>query len=378
MKKVLRFLIFGGLIGLFVYTLWYLYAKSQEKPQVAVTEQAFTGNVIKKTVATGSVVPRREVAIKPNISGIIKAIYVEAGDLVKVGDVLAKVRVIPDLERLNNAENRLKRAQIALENAQLEFDRNQSLFAQKVISKAEFQPFEIALKNATEELVTSQDNLDIIRDGATKKTASTTNTLIRATVEGMVLDVPVKEGNSVIEANNFNEGTSIASLADMSDMIFEGKVDESEVGKLRIGMPLILRVGAIESERFSAVLKYIAPKGVEENGAVQFAIKADVAIDTSNFIRAGYSANADIVLDRRDSVLCINESLLKFEDDTPYVEVQVGPEEFEKRYVKLGLSDGIKTEVLDGVTLTDNIKSGMIDADQQKKKGKGKGKKGKK
>ncbi|MBD80694.1 MAG: efflux transporter periplasmic adaptor subunit [Crocinitomicaceae bacterium] len=368
MKVVLRVILGSILLGVFGYTLWYLYAKSQEKPQVAITEKPFVSDIIVKTVATGSVVPRKEVEVKPNISGIIKEVYVEAGQKVKAGDIIAKVRIVPNLERLTTAESRVDRAAITLENAKLDYDRNYQLYKDQVISKATFQPFEVALKSAQEEAETAQDNLDIIRDGATKDSKSTTNTLIRATVGGMVLDVPVKEGNSVIEANNFNEGTTIASIADMQDMIFEGKVDESEVGKLREGMRIILKVGAIENTKFNAELNYIAPKGIEENGAIQFEIKANVKLDTSSFIRAGYSANGDIVLDRVDSVICINESLLKFEDKEPYVEVQTGGDEFEKRTVVTGLSDGINTEIKEGVSLEDEIKAGMIDVEEMEKK----------
>ena len=364
MKRTLTLVLVLALIGTFGYTIYYLYQKSQESPKMALTEKPFTDNVIRKTVATGSVVPRKEVEIKPNISGIIQELYIEAGDLVNVGMVLAKVRIIPDLERLNAAEARLERANIALENAKIDYERNQKLYQQKVISAATLQPFELALKNAKQELEAAQDNLDIIREGATRKSNATTNTLIRATAGGMVLDVPVKEGNSVIEANNFNEGTTIAFIADMSDMIFEGKVDESEVGKLRLNMPLILKIGAIEGEEFDARLNYIAPKGKEENGAIQFDIKAQVSLEDSNFVRAGYSANADIVLDRVDSVLCINESLLKFEEDKPYVEIEIAPQEFEKRYIKTGLSDGIKVEILEGISDGDAIKSRMVPADE--------------
>lgn len=363
MKKVLR-VFFGLLIlAVFGYTLWFLYQKSQETPQVSVTEKPFVSNVIVKTVATGSVNPRKEILIKPNISGIITNIYVEAGDKVKAGEVIAKVRVVPNLERMVAAQNRIDMAKIALENAQIDYDRNKKLYEEKVISYANFQPFEVAIKNTKEELETAEENLEIIRDGASKKSSVTTNTLIRATVTGMVLDVPVKEGNSVIEANNFNEGTTIASIADMQDMIFEGKVDESEVGKLREGMNIILKIGAIDKQKFAATLNYIAPKGKEQDGAIQFDIKADVSLSDSSFVRAGYSANGDIVLERVDSVLCINEALLKFEDKKVYVEVKTGEEQFEKRFIKTGLSDGIITQVLEGISENDELKVGMIDVE---------------
>ena len=369
MKIAFRILIGLALFGAFGYTLYYLYSKSQETPQVAVFEKPFIGNIVVKTVATGAVVPRKEVEVKPNISGIIKEVYVEAGQKINAGAVLAKVRIVPNLEKLTGAESRVDRAEITLENAKLDYDRNFVLYKDKVISKASFQPFEVALKSAEIETQTAQDNLDIIRDGATKDSKKATNTLIRATVGGMVLDVPVKVGSSVIEANNFNEGTTIAFIADMQDMIFEGKVDESEVGKLSEGMNIILNVGAIENLKFHAILNYIAPKGKEENGAIQFEIKADVKLDDSSFVRAGYSANGDIVLDKVDSVLCINESLLKFDEDKkPYVEVKTESGKTKKRSVTTGLSDGIITEITDGIALDDEIKAGMVDAAEMSKK----------
>ncbi|HKL03456.1 MAG TPA: HlyD family efflux transporter periplasmic adaptor subunit, partial [Cryomorphaceae bacterium] len=220
-----------------------------------------------------------------------------------------------------------------------------------------FQPFELAKKSAKAELDAAQDNLDIVKEGASKKNSSTANTIVRATISGMVLDVPVEVGNSVIEVNNFNEGTTITSIADMSDLIFEGQVDESEVGKIKEGMDLILTIGAIANEEFEAKLEYISPKGVEENGAIQFEIKAAVNLKDNQFIRAGYSANANVVLDRRDSVLAINESLVQFENDTSaFVEVLVAEQKYEKRDVRLGLSDGIQVEVLNGVSPDDKLK----------------------
>lgn len=342
---------FGG-------TIYYLYGKSQEKPMVYKTEEPAKQTIIKKTVATGSVVPRKEIEIKPQVSGLISKLYVEAGDLVKKGDLIASIRIIPNMVNLNNAENRVNRARIALKNAKRDYDRNKKLFEEGVIAEASYQQFELVLNNSQEEITAAEDNLQLIRSGATKKSGKTGNTNVRATISGMVLDVPVEEGNSVIEANTFNDGTTIVSVADMEEIIFEGKVDESEVGKIRAGMDLLLTIGAIEGEQFDAELEYIAPKGVEENGAIQFEIRAALQLKAGQFIRAGYSANADIVLDRRDSVLSINESLLQFdENDSSYVEVEVGEQEFEKRNVKTGLSDGINIEVLSGVNATDKIKN---------------------
>lgn len=355
-KKIFRIVILVIILAIFGVTIYYLYNKSKEKPVVYVTEQPFVTDIIKKTVATGSVVPREEIEIKPKVSGIVEQIYVEPGNSVKKGDVIAKVRIIPDLVNLNNAEARLERAQIAYDDAKLNYDRQEKLKSGGVISASDFQTAEINFRNARQELSAAEANLDLVREGATKRSGATTNTLITSTINGMVLDVPVKVGSSVIEANNFNPGTTIASIADVGDMIFEGKVDETEVGKIRPGMPLLLMVGAIENDTFDATLKYIAPKGVLENGAVQFEIKADVDLKRDQFIRAGYSANADIVLQRADQVMAINESLLQFEDDSTFVEVEVEPQKYEKRMIRTGLSDGIKIEVISGLSKEDKIK----------------------
>lgn len=344
------------ILGLFAGTIFYLYNKSKEKPVVYRTEKAFKTNIVKKTVATGSVIPRKEIEIKPQVSGIVEEIYVEAGNRVKSGDVIAKVRIIPDLVNLNNAEGRKERAQIAMDDAKMNYDRKEKLYKQGVIAEAEFQQADIAYKNARQEVDASEANLELIREGVNKKSGKATNTLIRSTINGMILDVPVKVGSSVIETNNFNAGTTIASVADVGDMIFDGKLDETEVGKIKPGMNLSLTVGAIENDTFSAILKYISPKGVLENGAVQFEIKADVVLKEKQFIRSGYSANADIVLQRADDVLAVKESLLQFEGDSAYVEIETAPQKFEKKYVKTGLSDGINIQILSGIGLNDKIK----------------------
>jgi len=357
MKKTIFIISAIGIVALLGYTMFFLYGKSQEKPVSYATEQPAITDIIKKTVATGSVLPRKEIEIKPVVSGIINEIYVQPGQEVEVGDLLVRVKVIPDMVTLNNAENRLVRAEIALENAKIDFERNKKLYESEVISYADFQPFDLAKRNAQAEYDGAADALQIIKEGVSSRNKAAANTLVRSTIKGMVLDVPVEVGNSVIEVNNFNEGTTIASIADMSDLIFEGKVDESEVGKIRNGMELILTIGAIEDEEFTAVLEYISPKGVEENGAIQFEIKAAVDLRDNQFVRAGYSANANVVLDRRDQVLAINEGLVQYEGDSvTFVEVRTGNQQFEKRRVELGLSDGIIVEVLSGISEGDELK----------------------
>lgn len=357
MKTALKIFAAIVVVGVFVGTIFYLYKKSQAKPVEYETTTAFKTDIIRKTVATGSVVPRREIDIKPKVSGIVEEIYVEPGDIIKKDQLIAKVKIIPDMINLNNAESRVKRAEIQLEDTKKNYLRYKELYKKNVVPEAEFLTYEVAFRTATEELNTAEDNLQLIREGATKKAGQATNTLIRSTIDGMVLAVPVEEGRSVIESNTFNDGTTIATIADMNEMIFEGKVDESEVGKIREGMELILSIGAIDQEKFKAILERISPKGVEENGAIQFEIRADVRLLENQFIRAGYSANADIVLERRDQVLAINESLLKFDGDTTYVEVETSPQTYEKRVVKTGLSDGLVIEVLEGLNESDKIKA---------------------
>lgn len=366
MKKVLKITGIVLLIAIFLGTFYFLYNKSKKKPVVYNTQTPAIETISKKTVATGSVVPRKEIEIKPQVSGIIEEVYLEAGQMVNAGDIIAKVQIIPDMISLNNAETRVNRAKLNYDDAKIDYDRQNELFDKKVIAYEEYQKAQLAFNTSREELQAAEDNLELIKKGVTKKSAKTTNTLIRSTINGMILDVPVEVGNSVIQANTFNAGTTIAVVADMTDMIFEGKVDETEVGKIREGMDIILTIGAIDDEKFDAVLTYLSPKGVEENGAIQFEIKADVNLKEGQFIRSGYSANASIVLEQRDSVMVIPEGLLKFKGDSAYVEVETDSQVFEKRFVQIGLSDGLNIEVLNGLTFDDKIKGEKIDPKKAK------------
>lgn len=356
MKKILKILAAVVVLSVFVYTIYFLYQKSQATPVSFETINPVKMEIIKSTMATGSVVPRKEIMIKPQVSGIVEELYVEPGNMIRKGDLIARIKIIPNMVSLNSAESRVNRAKINLEDAKRQFERQKELLNQGVIAPAAFEGYELAWKNAREELEAAENNLELIKEGQTKKSAQTANTLVRSTADGMVLDVPVEIGFSVIESNTFNDGTTIASVANMGDMIFEGKIDETEVGKIREGMPLILTVGAIDDATFNADLEHISPKGVEENGAIQFEIKANVALQQDQFIRAGYSANAKVVLDRTDSVLSIPEAVLQFDSDSAFVEVEIAPQQFEKRYIKTGLSDGINVEVKSGLTMEDKIK----------------------
>jgi HlyD family secretion protein len=356
MKTFFKILIGVIILGIFGYTIYFLYQKSKSEPVVYETTSPFTTNIIKKTTATGSVVPRKEIEIKPVVSGIIDEIFVKEGDMIKKGDLIARIRIIPNMINLNNAKSRIEVAKINLKDAKRNYDRQLGLLEKGVIAKADFETYETAYQNAREELETAEETLQLIQEGQLKDAGDETNTLVRSTISGMVLDIPIEIGFQVIEANNFNEGTTIASIADMGEMVFEGNIDESEVGKINEGMPLILTIGALEDVTFDALLEHISPKGAEVNGAVQFEIKADVKLREDQFIRAGYSANADIVLERADSVLAISESLLLFDEDTAYVEVEVSPQQFEKRIIKTGLSDGINIQVVSGLSKEDKIK----------------------
>ena len=308
-------------------------------------------------MVTGKVIPEDEVEIKPQISGIIELLYVDEGDLVTNGDLLAKVKVVPDEQALNSAKGRLSNTLILFENAKIEFKRNQSLFEKEIISKQQFDNAKLSYDQAEQNLKNARSDLQIIKLGSAGG-SSIANTNIRATVAGTILEIPIKEGDQVIESNTFNAGTTIATVADLKKMIFEGKVDEADVEKLVIGMPLTVNLGAIQDKDFDAKLNFIAPKGNEEQGTVQFKIEGDVYLDDSVFIRAGYSANASLVLEKKDSVMCISEALLQFDKITnnPYVDVKNDKGKFERKNIELGISDGINVEILSGLSLEDEIK----------------------
>jgi HlyD family secretion protein len=372
MKRTKTVIILVVIVAVFATALIYLWKKNQEDPITYITESPTEETIIVKTVATGSIVPKEEVLIKPNISGIVEEVYVEAGQYVKSGDLIAQIRVIPNVSSLTSAKNNIASNQTALQTAKINlqtqqsnYDRQKALFDKGVISANEFEGIKntyLQTKQSVEQaqinVTGSRQNFDIIKTGTTSGMGTSAQTQIRATVSGMVLDVPVKAGNQVIEANNFNEGTSIASLADVKQMIFEGKVDESEVGKIKVGLPLEITIGAIEDQKFDAVLDYIAPKGVAENGAVQFAIKGTIKSIDSTFIRAGLSANASIILNKVENVLAIKEALVQYDQKTqkPFVEIEVGDQKFERRDIELGISDGINVEVRSGIKKSDKIK----------------------
>lgn len=358
MKRVVTIVIIIVICISFVGALYYLYQKNQEDPTVYETEQASVQSIVKKTVATGNIVPKEEVLIKPNISGIIDEIYIEAGERIKAGDLIAKIRVIPNVSALQSAKNSVATAKIDLDAEKKTYERQKALFEKGVISANEFENIDAAYKQAEQNYRSAQQNYEIVKTGTTSGLGSAANTLIRSTVQGMVLDVPVKEGNQVIESNNFNDGTTLAVLADVNEMIFEGKVDESEVGKIKENLPLEVTVGAIENKTFDAVLDYIAPKGVEDNGAIQFNIKGTLNKADTTFIRAGLSANASIILARANDVLAIKEALVQFDPKTqqPFVEVQTGDQEFKRQDLELGISDGINVEVKNGISKDDKIK----------------------
>jgi HlyD family secretion protein len=356
MKKVLTW--FGAALVVLVIggAFVYLYKKSQSKPVVFQTEMAETADIVKKTVATGSIVPRREVEVKPKVTGVLAELYVVPGTKVKLGEPLGKISIIPDAMQINQAEAGVRTAQIAFDNARRELQRNEELFKKGVVADAELQRYRTEFALRQQELTTAGSSLQLVKEGATRGQGKESTLVVTSTTSGMVIDVPVKLGFSVIQANNFNPGTTIAVVADMDDIIFEGRVDEAEVAKIKEGMKLSIKVGALENDLLDGKLEYIAPKGKIIDGAIQFEIKAAVTQKAGTLIRANYSANADIVLDERKQVLAIREALVQYAGDKPYVEIETAPQTFASRDVQLGLSDGIKVEVLEGVTKADKIK----------------------
>lgn len=355
LKKL--FFIFASLsmLAVFIGTTYFLYNKSQEKPITFTTTEAFHADIINKTVATGKIVPRKEIEIKPQVSGVIEQLYVSAGDILEKGDLIAKIQLIPNMQQLNNAESSLEKARLNLHNTQLEFKRQQTLFKENLISEVDFNKFKLQYDLTKEAVNSTENNLALIREGASKKSDKVAN-LVRSTVSGMVLDVPVEEGTFVTETNNFNAGSTIASIANMKDLIFEGKLDESEVGKVSVGMPLILTIGAIDNKEFNANLDYISPKGINDQGTIKFEIKASIEMQSDTFLRAGYSANANIVIEQRNNVLAINEGNLIFDKDDTYVDVEVKAQEFKRQKVTTGISDGINIEILSGLQLGTQFK----------------------
>ncbi len=355
--KILKYIGIILLISGALFAAAYFIKTNDKSAIVYETKTIITTSIEKKTVITGKVIPEDEVEIKPQIQGIIDALFVEEGDKVNTGDLLAKIKVVPNEQNLNSAEGRLANSRIVLKNAKIDFKRNNDLFDKGIISKQDFDNIQLRYNQSELDVSNAISDLQIIRSGS-KGGAASANTNIRATVPGTVLEIPVEEGFQVIASNSFNAGTTIATIADLNKMIFEGKVDESEVGKLIVGMPLEVNLGAIEDQSLEAKLKFIAPKGNEEQGAVQFKIEADLFLNDSIFVRAGYSANASLILERKENVMAIEESLLQFDRDTekPYVEIQVADQKFERRDIEIGLSDGVNVEVLSGLTEDDQIK----------------------
>lgn len=369
MKKVLKITAWVLLILLVISTFVFLYQKSKPKITRYEIEVVKTDSIEKRTVATGKVEPRNEILIKPQMSGIIAEVYKEAGDLVKAGDIIAKIKVVPDMVNLNAAESRVQLAKLSYDQNLTVFNRDKALYDEKVISKEEFEKSTLQLNNSKEELKSAEDNLSLVRDGISSKTAAFSNTLVRSTITGTLLDIPIKVGNSVIQSNNFNDGTTIATVADMNDMLFIGKLDETEVGRIHSGMPMIITIGALQDHKLDASLEYIAPKGTEESGAIMFEMKAAIKVPSDIFIRAGYSANAEIKLEHVNDVLTIPESCLEFNGDSAFVYslIKEEPQEFKKTEVKVGLSDGIHIEIKEGLKLADKIRGAEIIEKKTKK-----------
>ena len=362
-RKILKIALLVIVAGIFIWTFVFLYQKSQPEVTLYDTVRPAVADLEKTTVVTGKIEPRDEVLIKPQISGIIEEVYKEAGQKVKKGEVIAKVKVIPELGTLNAAESRVRLAEINGRQAETDFARLEKLYADKLISSEEYEKGEVTVKQAREELQAAKDNLQIVKEGITQSSASFSSTLIRSTIEGLILDVPVKVGNSVIMSNTFNDGTTIATVADMNDLIFRGNIDETEVGRVSEGMPVKITIGALQDLTFQATLEYIAPKSTEDNGANQFEIKAAVSVPDTVVIRSGYSgysANGEIVLERASQALAIPEGCVEFKDDSTFVYVltdSVPQQVFRRQPIEVGMSDGIQIAVKSGITDKDLIRN---------------------
>ena len=355
MKRIMKFLILGVIALVFVGTIVFLYRKSQAAPVVFQIDSPAKMTIIKKTVATGKVIPRREIEVKSQVSGVVEKLYVTAGQTVKKGAIIARISLRPNMLNVSSAEAQVAAARINLRNQAADMERYKKLLAQHVISESQYNQYVTNFELQKQAVASAEDTVLLLKTGAAKDSGNVSN-MIPATIDGTVLDVPNKEGAFILESSTFQSGTSVATLADMNDMIFEGLVDESEVGKLKQGMELILNVGALEGKPFKATLEFIAPKGVTDQGTIKFTIRAAVTLDKELFLRSNYSANADIVLDKREDALAINEGNLIIEDKKTFVEVETAPQKFEKREIKTGLSDGINIEVVSGLKPEEKIK----------------------
>ena len=370
MKKYSKLIMAALIAVVFIGTFVLLYQKSQPKPVVYNEFTPKVTDISKVTVITGKIEPRDEVSVKPQISGIITHLYKQAGDMVSAGEVIAKVKVIPDMGQLSSAEARVRLAGINLKQAQVDFDREESLYRQRLVSEEEYDKQKQALSQAREEMAAAQDALEVVRDGVSKSNANASSTLIRSTISGLILDVPVKVGNTVVLSNTFNDGTTIATVANMNDLIFRGNIDETEVGRLVEGMPMKITVGALQDLRFDAVLEYVSPKAVENNGANQFEVKAAVTAVRDGKIRSGYSANAEIVLAKAEGVLSVPESAIEFSGDSTFVYVVGGTGEqktYRRTQVVTGLSDGVNIEIKSGITTKDKVRGPQVIADTNDK-----------
>lgn len=360
MKKYFKYILMALVAVIFIGTFVFLYIKSQPQPEVYDEFTLQRMDIRKTTVVTGKIEPRNEVNVKPQISGIITEILKEAGETVQEGEVIAKVKVIPDMGSLSAAQSRLRLAEINRKQAQTDYDREKTLFDKGLVAADEHDKIAQALRQAREEVDAAQDNLEVVRDGVSKSNASASSTLIRSTITGLILDIPVKVGNSVILANTFNDGTTIATVANMNDLIFRGNIDETEVGRLSTGMTMKITIGALQDLKFDARLEYIAPKATDQNGANQFEIKAAVNLPSNaTNIRSGYSANAEIVLAEAKNVLAVQESAIEFDGDDTYVYVIKGEgdkQTYERRKVQTGISDGINIEIRSGVKPNERIR----------------------
>ena len=363
-KKIALILL---IIGIVFATTFFITSNNKALVPFETTKM-IKATIENKIVATGKVVPEDEVEIKPQIAGIIDKILVKEGDKVKAGDLLVKIKVVPNEQTLNSAEGRVKSSKIILSNSEIEFKRNKTLFLKEIISEQEYNNIELQYNQSLQNLKNAESDLQIIKLGSSDG-SSVTNTNVRATITGTILEIPVKKGDQVIQANTFNQGTTIATIADLNIMIFEGKVDEGEVSKLKQEMDMIINLAAIEEKNYPAKLKFIAPKGIEESGAVQFKIEADVYLDDEYFVRAGYSANASIITDKRNEVDALNEAVIQYDLETkkPYVEIEIGEQEFERREIVLGLADGINVEIISGLKKDEKVKIWSIT--QPNKKG---------
>ena len=356
--KILLWVVLGlAIIGVIATAI----VKSQGKTKELYEEVTPTANdsIVKSTVLTGSIEPRDEILVKPNMNGIIAELNHLPGDFVQEGELIAKIQMVPDVAMVQSAASRVDAARVDLKRTEEVYKRDKSLYDQQILAKEAYETSLANYRRAKIEYSSAVEQLDLTRTGSSASTSKRNNNLVFATVTGTILEQPVKVGSRVTMANNFNEGTTVVSIADLTDLLFIGNVNESDVNNVTVGSPVTIHVGALKDKTYHAVVEYVSPKGKDTSGTILFEVKAAISGDDLSALKAGFSSNAEVEMAHKTGVLTIPEATVTYEGDKSFVFVKGGKGQYEKKEVTLGLSDGIKVEVLSGLTGDETLRGNL-------------------